>query len=93
MSDTTMPRHTAAWKSFTIVSFTISVSMMAIGIWFLEASFAAKGFYAMAAIMLVQTAITVTKTLRDEEEANRFHNRLEEARTERLLMGAERRAD
>jgi hypothetical protein len=43
--------------------------------------------------MLVQTSISVTKTLRDEEEASRFLNRLEEARTEKLLMGAERRTD
>ncbi len=93
MTESPAPKHTAAWKSFTIASFAIAVAMMAIGIWSLEASFAAKGFYAMASIMLVQTAITVTKTLRDEEEASRFHNRLEEARTEKLLMGVERRAD
>ena len=46
---------------------------------FLEASFAAKGFYAMATIMLVHTAITLTKTLRDIEEAERTINKLEDA--------------
>lgn len=60
--------------------------MMALGIWNLEASFSAKGFYAMAAIMLVHTAVTLTKTMRDREEANKFHNRLEDAKTEKLLM-------
>ena len=89
MTETYQPRHTATWKSFTIATFVIAAGMMAAGIWSLEASFAAKGFYAMASIMLVQSAITVTKTLRDEEEAARFHNRLEEARTERLLAGAD----
>ncbi|WAJ28330.1 YiaA/YiaB family inner membrane protein [Antarcticirhabdus aurantiaca] len=93
MTESYTPKHTAAWKGFTIISFAIAAGMMAAGIWSLEASFAAKGFYAMASVMLVHSAITVTKTLRDEEEASRFLNRLEEARTEKLLMGAERRAD
>ncbi len=62
--------------------------MMAGGIYFLEASFSAKGFYAMAAIMLVHTSITLTKTLRDREEADKLHNRIEDAKTEKLLMNA-----
>jgi len=56
--------------------------MMADGIYFLEASFAAKGFYSMAALMLVHTAISVTKTLRDKEEFNKFINKVEHANTE-----------
>ena len=59
--------------------------MMAGGIFFMDATFAAKGFYAMAAIMLVHTSITITKTLRDVEEGNKLASRLEEARTEKLL--------
>ena len=69
-----------------MVSFGVSAAMMAIGIFNLEASFAAKGFYAMAAFMLVHSSVTLTKTLRDREEAIKFHNRIEDARTERLLM-------
>lgn len=79
-----------AWKSFTVASFIVAAAMMAGGIYFLEASFAAKGFYAMSAIMLVHTSISITKTLRDAEEANRFINRVEEAKTERLLMDIQR---
>ena len=59
--------------------------MMAGGIYFLEASFAAKGFYSMAALMLVSSTIAITKALRDREESDRLHNKIEEARTERLL--------
>ena len=40
----------------------------------------------MSAIMLVHTSITITKTLRDHEEANRMINKLEDAKTEKLLM-------
>lgn len=83
-------KSTSAWKAFTVAGFLVAASMMAGGIYFLEASFAAKGFYAMAAIMLVHTAVSITKTLRDEEEAGRFVNRIEDARTERFLMDVNR---
>lgn len=56
------PKDSGAWRMFTMASFAIAASMIAGGIYFLEASFAAKGFYAMAAIMLVHTSITITKT-------------------------------
>lgn len=83
-------RSTGAWKAFTVAGFIVAAGMMAGGIYFLEASFAAKGFYAMAAIMPAHTSVTITRTLRDEEEAARFINRIEDARTERLLMGINR---
>ncbi len=80
------PNDSQAWKMFSIITFGIAACMMAGGIYFLEASFSAKGFYAMSAIMLVHTSITVTKVLRDEQEANRFINKVEDAKTEKLLM-------
>ena len=83
MSD--KPMRTNAWSTFTMVSFAISAAMMAGGIFFMDATFAAKGFYAMASIMLVHTSITITKTLRDAHEEQQLHNRLDAARTERLL--------
>lgn len=84
------PRDSSAWKTFTIASFILAAGMMAGGIYFLEASFAAKGFYAMSAIMLVHTAISATKTIRDADEASRFINKLEDAKTEKLLMEVNR---
>ncbi len=74
-----------AWNMFTIASFIVAAAMMAGGIYFLEASFAAKGFYSMSALMLVHTTVSITKTLRDREESQRLHNRIEEAKTEKLL--------
>ena len=79
-------KKTTAWIVFTAASFAAAALMMAIGIYNLEASFAAKGFYAMASVFLVHSAVTLTKTLRDRDEADKFHNRLEDARTEKLLM-------
>lgn len=50
-----------AWNMFTIISFVVAAGMMAGGIYFLEASFAAKGFYSMSALMLVHTTVSITK--------------------------------
>jgi hypothetical protein len=47
---------------------------------------------AMAMVMLVGSCFTLSKTLRDEHEAARLNNRLEEARNEKLLMDIERAA-
>ena len=86
MSETNVTaRNTSSWVLFSAFSFVVSAGMMAGGIFFMEASFAAKGFYAMAAIMLVHTSISLTKTLRDKDESERLVNKLDEARTERLL--------
>lgn len=86
MNDYIPQKASAAYTIFNYVNFGVAAVMMAGGIYSLEASFAAKGFYAMAALMLVSSTVGVTKTLRDNEEAQRLHNKLDEARTERILM-------
>nr|WP_321524985.1 YiaA/YiaB family inner membrane protein [uncultured Cohaesibacter sp.] len=80
-------KHSESWHNVTMTSFAIA--MMAGGIDFLEASVSAKGFYAMAAIMLVHTSITLTKTPREEEEeADKLRNRIDDAKTEKLRVNA-----
>jgi hypothetical protein len=86
MTDTIHQKPSAAYTMFNYINFGVAAVMMAGGIYSLEASFAAKGFYAMAALMLVSSTVAITKTVRDVEESNRLHNKLDEARTERLLM-------
>jgi hypothetical protein len=79
-------QRSAAWNMFTYFNFAVAAVMMAGGIYFLEASFAAKGFYAMAALMLVNSTAAIVNAIRDNEESHRLHNKIDEARTERLLM-------
>jgi hypothetical protein len=86
MNNDTILKSSAAWSLFTIANWGVAAVMMAGGIYFLEASFAAKGFYAMSALMLVHTTVSLTKTLRDQEESAKMINKIEEARTEELLM-------
>ncbi|MDE2361449.1 MAG: hypothetical protein KGM42_02130 [Hyphomicrobiales bacterium] len=78
--------HSSGWKTFTYVSFGASLVMVAGGILFLPIDLWMKGYLAMGAMMLIQSCITVTKTQRDIHEAAKLVNRIEDARTERLLM-------
>ena len=54
-------RTSQAFTLFSYINFIVAAGMMAGGIYFLEASFAAKGFYAMAALMLVSATVGITK--------------------------------
>ncbi len=85
MQQNYIPKVSKAWNSFTYLNFGIAVFMMAAGIWSLQASMTAKGYYAMAAIMLVYSTAGITKALRDKEESERLYNKIEDARTERML--------
>ena len=78
--------HGPAWIVFTYVSFAVAVAMLVVGIVLMPIDLAMKGYLAMGIAMLVQSCITLTKTLRDNDEAGKLVNRLEDARTERLLM-------
>ncbi|PTV97511.1 hypothetical protein C8J27_101627 [Rhodobacter aestuarii] len=88
-----MPKVSNAWNIFTYFNFAVAALMMGAGIWSLEASFSAKGYYAMAALMLVYSTASITKALRDKEESARIYNKLEDARTERLLAEASGKTD
>lgn len=82
--------HGGLWLTFTYVSFAVSVAMIAVAILFMPADLAIKGYLAMGIAMLVQSCITLTKTVRDVQERRRLVNRIEDAKTERLLMEIDR---
>ena len=85
--------HSQAWVTFTYASFLGSVALVSLGILFLPLDLWTKGYLAMGVAMLVQSCITVTKTLRDVHESRRLVNRIEDAKAERLLMDIERTKD
>jgi len=62
--------------------------MLGVGIALLPLDLSAKGYLIMGVVALIQSCITVTKTMRDMHESSRLVNRIEDARTERLLMEA-----
>ena len=78
--------HSGAWVTFTYVSFSASAFMVAIGVFFLPLDLWIKGYLAMGIVMLVQSCVTLTKTVRDMHEGGKLVNRIEDAKAERLLM-------
>ena len=80
------PHHSSAWVTFTYASFAASTFLVAIGVYFLPVDLWIKGYLAMGIVMLIQSCVTLTKTVRDVHESSRMVNRIEDAKAERLLM-------
>jgi hypothetical protein len=82
--------NTTGWLTFTYASFALAAFMSGLGIWALPGDLWVKGYMMMAAVFLCGSTFTLAKTVRDEHEAKRFANRLDEAKTEKLLMDINR---
>ena len=78
--------HSSAWVSFTYASFGASAFLVAVGLYFLPVDLWIKGYLAMGIVMLIQSCVTLTKTVRDMHEGGKLVNRIEDAKAERLLM-------
>ena len=78
--------HSQSWIAFTYVSFVAALAMVVSGIVLMPLDLAMKGYLAMGVVMVIQSCITLTKTIRDNDEAGKLVSRLEDAKTERLLM-------
>ncbi|MEL6791818.1 MAG: YiaA/YiaB family inner membrane protein [Pseudomonadota bacterium] len=85
-------QNSKAYVYFAYLSFFIALGATLIGAWMTEMTLAMKGFMTMGVLFLTGSAFTLAKTVRDEHEAKLFHNRLEEAKTEKLLREVEREA-
>ncbi len=80
VSSNTRAYYTMAWISFCI-AFLGGLA----GIWLLEGSMAVKGFLAIAFIFTVSSCFTLAKVIRDKHEEDQMVNRVEKAKTEKLL--------
>jgi hypothetical protein len=82
---THIERPTGAWVNFSYISFAVSILMVGGGIASLPLDWWVRAYFAMGMLMVVQTCFTLAKNIRDVHEAGRMINRIEEARTEKLL--------
>jgi hypothetical protein len=78
--------HSQSWVVFTYVSFAAALAMLVVGIILMPIDLGMKGYLAMGIVLLIQSCITLTKTIRDNEEVGKLASRIEDAKTERLLM-------
>lgn len=78
-------QNSKGWIFFTYISFAVALGATLAGAWMSDMGLPMKGFMTMGVLFLTGSAFTLAKTMRDEHEAQRFHNRIDEARTEKLL--------
>lgn len=77
--------NSASWLFFTKASFVISLLATALGITFMPTDLTTKGYLALCGLFLVNSTITLSKTMRDQHEGERLINRISEARTQKIL--------
>ena len=83
MNETT--NHSGAWIAFTYVNMAAAAALTFGGLYFLPIDLWIKGYMLMGITMLVNSTVILTKTMRDRQESSRLVNKIEEAKTERIL--------
>ena len=78
--------HSGAWVGFNYVNMIAALVLTLGGVFYLPIDLWIKGYMLMGVTMLVSATVTVTKTIRDVQEAGRLVNKIEDAKTEQLLM-------
>jgi hypothetical protein len=78
-------RDSAAWRWFVKACFCLAATAIGIGIYFLPVDYWAKGYMGMGALFLTGSSIMLTKTIRDEHEAQKYIHQLQEVKTEKML--------
>jgi hypothetical protein len=73
------------WILFVKLTFAISLISMGLFIFFMDGSLLVKGYMALNSLFLVSSTIMLSKTLRDEHEAERLLNKINEAKTNKIL--------
>jgi hypothetical protein len=80
-----MNEHSKPWILYCYLSFALAWAMNLLGLLAMGASIWEKGFMAMGIFFLVGATFTLSKTLRDRHEADRFIHKIEQAKAEQLL--------
>ena len=83
--DNEINSNSSGWIFFVKASFAIALLATGAGVIFSPTDLLVTGSMSVCALFLVSTTITLSKTMRDEHEGKRIHNRLSEARAQQLL--------
>ncbi|WP_318476643.1 YiaA/YiaB family inner membrane protein [Photobacterium leiognathi] len=82
-----MKKQNNYWLTYAKATFAIAAIAMIISIVKLPGDLIIKGYYSICSLFLVSATITLSKTVRDEAESDRLINKIEEAKTAKLLNG------
>jgi hypothetical protein len=85
MSDATLQPNSTSWLLFVKLTFGISIAAMAAFIFFMEGSLLMRGYLALNSLFLISSTIMMSKTLRDEHEAQSLIHKISEAKTNKIL--------
>ena len=85
MSTNLKNQHTGAWRFQVWASFLLSVVLTLGGIFYLPVDFWMKGYLGMGILFMVGSCCSLAKTIRDDHEAQDFVNRVQKAKTEKIL--------
>lgn len=90
MNYTGEEKNTQAFTFLASASFAIASLGMLVGIIYLPVEIWVKGYLGMGYLFTVTSCFTLAKTLRDKHEEKRIINRIQGAKTEKLLTDYEK---
>lgn len=76
---------TNAFYAQAIASFVVSGVAVAVGVALLDGSAWVRGFLGLGMLYLVTSAFSLSKVIRDRQEANQVVSRVDQARLDKLL--------
>lgn len=77
--------NSPAWLFYVKAAFVIALLAMGAGILFMPGGLMVQGYFALSALFLLSSTITLSKTLRDEHEAQRLIHRINDAKTNKII--------
>lgn len=85
MSEATSQPNSTSWLLFVRLTFGISIAAMAAFIFFMDGSLLMRGYLALNSLFLISSTIMMSKTMRDEHEAQSLLHKISEAKTNKIL--------
>ncbi|PWQ96509.1 YiaA/YiaB family inner membrane protein [Leucothrix arctica] len=85
MNDSTLQPNSTSWLLFVRLTFGISIAAMAAFIFFMEGNLLMRGYLALNSLFLISSTIMMSKTMRDEHEAQSLIHKISEAKTNKIL--------
>ncbi len=89
MQDYSVSNSSTQWEFFVKIAFATAMGSTLVGVYMLPGPLVVKGYFLISSLFLVFSTITLSKTVRDDHEAQRLHNRISEARTSKMIRELE----
>lgn len=90
MNNSVPNQPTSAWRFQVWISFIIAMALTIGGVIYLPVDFWIKGYLLMGMLFLIGSCFSLAKTIRDDHEASSLINRINKAKTEKILTEYEK---